>query len=513
MPQEVAETVVFTASMDGADSKAVLNETTRFSEWEAGDKVTIHNDVTGFEFTAAGAGASTELSYTGTGFSGSKFMAVYPAGTYTADVNAKTVNAYIPTWQQAQTGTYHHDAALAVAYSENNNLTFKNVTSLLKFTVNTDNVTHVVFHGNLGEGITGNVSVSLAEGAPKVEVLDTEFTEYHDDVEVKVSKKGSWVQMYAYHDDEHRYFEKGETYYIAVAPQTFTEGVTVKLRINEGEELVVRTTSKSVTFNAGTIYNLGEFVYEAPDTPVTSDWYVAGTFNGWSTTANPMTLENGLYVLRNVTGLNYTTPNEGESGSSTGLKFVCNGSWKGAEDNAKVVGTWNYIWGDGGTNIYVEGASVTDVYDIYVNPTEGDHGKFVIVPAGQAMPEDAPSTPDTPATSDWYVAGTFNGWSTTANPMTLENGLYVLRNVTDLNYTAGKDESDTGFKFVHKGAWKGSGDGKMTAGNWAYVWGDNGKNIYVYGAAASTKYDIYLNPDEGDHGKFVIVLAGTPVTL
>lgn len=384
MPQEVAETVVFTASMDGADSKAVLNETSKCSEWEAGDKVTIHNGTTGFEFTAAGAGASTELSYTGTGFSGSKFMAVYPAGTYTADVNEKTVNAYIPTWQQAQTGTYHHDAALAVAYTENSNLTFKNATSLLKFTVNTDNVTHVVFHGNNDEGITGNVSVSLAEGAPKVEVLDTEFTEYHDDVEVKVSKKGSWVEMYAYHDDEHRYFEKGETYYIAVAPQTFAEGVTVKLRINEGEELVVRTTSKSVTFNAGTIYNLGEFAYEAPDTPVISDWYVAGTFNGWSTTANPMTLENGLYVLRNV---------------------------------------------------------------------------------------------------------------------------------TDLNYTSGKDESDTGFKFVHKGAWKGSGDGKMTAGNWAYVWGDNGKNIYVYGAAASTKYDIYLNPDEGDHGKFVIVLAGTPVTL
>ena len=172
-PEVAVETVVFTASMDGADSKAVLNETTKYSEWEAGDKVTIHNGVTGFEFTAAGAGASTELSYTGTGFSGSKFMAAYPSCS-SADVETKTVNAYIPTWQQAQKGTYHHDAALAVAYTENNELAFKNATALLKFTVGTDNVTHVVFHGNNGEGITGNVAVSLVDGTPKVEVLDTQ---------------------------------------------------------------------------------------------------------------------------------------------------------------------------------------------------------------------------------------------------------------------------------------------------------------------------------------------------
>ena len=38
--------------------------------------------------------------------------------------------------------------------------------------------------------------------------------------------------------------------------------------------------------------------------------------------------------------------------------------------------------------------------------------------------------------------------------------------------------------------------------------GDGG-NIYVDGATAETAYDIYLNPSEGDYGKFVIVAAGT----
>ena len=320
-PEAAGETVVFTASMDGTDSKAVLNETSKYSEWEAGDKVTIHNGTTGFEFSAAGAGASTELSYTGTGFSGSKFMAAYPSCA-SADIETKTVNAYIPTWQQAQVGTYHHDAALAVAYTENDVLAFKNATALLKFTVGTDNVTHVVFHGNLAEGITGNVSVSLADGTPKVEVLDTEFTYGEGEEKVVETKKGSWVELYAYHDDEHRYFEKGETYYIAIAPQTFAEGVTVKIRINEGDELLVKTTTKAATFNANTVYNLGEFVYEASAvTPTVSEVYLRpGVWSAdgawfsahlWGAENQDITLteeENGLY---------YVSVSEGQ----TGMKF------------------------------------------------------------------------------------------------------------------------------------------------------------------------------------------------
>ena len=508
-PEAAVETVVFTASMDGADSKAVLNETSKYSEWEAGDKVTIHNGTAGFEFTAASAGASTELSYTGTGFSGSKFMAAYPSCA-SADVEAKTVNAYISTWQQAQVGTYHHDAALAVAYTENNELTFKNATALLKFTVATDNVTHIIFHGNLGEGITGNVSVSLADGTPKVTVLETEFTEKDSEGnDVKVTKKGSWVELYAYHDDDHRYFEKGQTYYIAIAPQTFEEGVTVKIRINEGEELQVKTTTKAATFKANTVYNLGEFVYaESSDAP---EWAVAGTFNDWNMTANPMTLENGYYVIKGVTGLNYTTPDEGGYESKTGFKFVHNSTWKGAENVAKVAGSWAYVWGDGGANIYVEGAASTASYDIYLNPNEGEHGKFVIVPAGQAMPEDTPSDTPTPDAPVWAVAGTFNDWNMTANPMTLENGYYVIEGVSGLNYTApdeGSEESKTGFKFINNGTWKGAENVAKVAGTWAYVWGDNGTNIYVEGATSTDLYDIYLNPNEGEHGKFVIVPTG-----
>ena len=98
-----------------------------------------------------------------------------------------------------------------------------------------------------------------------------------------------------------------------------------------------------------------------------------------------MTLENGFYVLKNVTGLNGASNNGGES--STGFKFVYKGAWKGSgnDGQGKTAGQWEYVWGDGGMNIYVAGASATDAYDIYVNPSKGDHGMFVIVPAGTSL--------------------------------------------------------------------------------------------------------------------------------
>ena len=432
LPQEevpaVGETVVYTASTDGADTKAVLNETTKKSEWVADDAITVHDGTKGWTFTAAEAGANVDFSNS-EGFGEYRpVLAVYPAGTYTVDVAAKTVNANIPTWQQAQAGTYHSPAALAVAYTEDNTFAFKNAHALLKFTVNTDNVTHVIFHGNGSEAITGDVNVTLGEeGVESVECLETVFTsekwneETQQNEQVSETKYGTWVECYAYHDDANKYFAKDQTYYIAVAPQTFEGGVTVKVRINEGEELVAKTTTKPVETKINTILNLGEIQYEAP---VVHEWAVAGTFNEWSTTANPMELVDGYYVAKNITGLNYTAPTGEETGSSTGIKFVNNGdTWRAGEGQV-TAGTWAYVWGDG-VNIYVDGATAETAYDIYLNPSEGDYGKFVIVAAGAEMPEDKPEVVE----KEWGIVGTMTSWTDNI-PMTLVNGWYVAEDVT-----------------------------------------------------------------------------------
>ena len=491
----VGETVVYTASVDGADTKAVLNEETKKSEWVAGDAITVYDGTKGWTFTADNAGQHVDFSNS-EGFGDYRpVMAVYPAGTYTANVAAKTVKAYIPTWQQAQAGTYHNVAALAVAYSEGNTFAFKNAHALLKFTVNTDNVTHVIFHGNGSEAITGDVNVTLGEdGVESVECLETEFTEQkwneetQKNEDVKVKKYGTWVECYAYHDDANKYFTKGQTYYIAVAPQEFKGGVTVKVKIDGGEELVAKSTTKPVETKINTILNLGEIKYDAP---VVHEWAVAGTFNGWSTTANPMELVDGYYVAKNVTGLNFTAKETDPNSSDTGFQFVNNGAWKGGEGKVTAA-TWAYVWNDNGANIYVNGADATTEYDIYLNPTPDAGGgiKFVVVKAGEEMPDDVVVEEEV-VVDHWAVIGSMtDNWASEVK-MTLEGDWYVAKDVKILI-------SDQ-FKFRANGNWDegtpnrgaaGEVDGVLIENNVETAVYQGGKNFCV---SENGMYSVYIN--------------------
>ena len=472
-PEAKDETVVYTASTDGADTKAVLNETTKKSEWVANDAITVHDGEKGWTFTAAEAGANVDFSNS-EGFGDYRpVLAVYPAGTYTVDVAKKTVNAYIPTYQPARKGTYNEGAALAVAYSENDQFAFKNAHSLIKFTIKSSNIKAIEFYGNNEEAITGNMLVSLNTDytVKSVEGQDTVFEEGTDD---EWTGKGTWVKIYSEDEANGWCFENGATYYAAVAPVNFTKGVAINYILSDDTKVeAVKKTDNPVNLTPSKILNIGDLEYEAP---VVYEWAVAGTFNEWSTTANPMELVDGYYVAKNITGLNYSDPNEGETGSSTGIKFVNNGDWKGGEGQV-TAGTWAYVWGDGG-NIYVDGATADTAYDIYLNPSEGDYGKFVIVAAGATMPEDKPAT-----AQEWYLVGDFNNWTAAdANyKMALDGEWYVFENFT----ADGKK-----VKFVADADWKINRGGSFIA-NQAIEVTQDGSDMSV----PAGNYDVYLSAD------------------
>ena len=349
----VGETVVYTASVDGADTKAVLNEETKKSQWVAGDAITVHDGTKGWNFVADKAGQHADFSNS-EGFGDYRpVMAVYPAGTYTADVANKTVHANIPTYQQAQVGTYHNTAALAVAYSESNSFAFKNATALLKFKVNTDNVTHVVFHGNNNEAITGDVTVTLGD-VVDVKCEKTKFTVGESTEE----KYGTWVECYAWHDEQHKYFVKGETYYIAVAPQVFSTGVTVKFRIDEGEEIEVKKTTNKVETKASTILNMGTLEIaqdaETPDQP--SVWSVSGTHNNWGDTPMVTTTVKDIFVAKEVKLDAYPS-----------FKIRKNKAWTENYGGGIVYlnpNNWMQVY-SGGSDISVTAAGTYDIYFDY----------------------------------------------------------------------------------------------------------------------------------------------------
>lgn len=447
--------------------------------WEADDMIDI-NEVQ-YITTEGGARAIFTIdqnSYEPDDIPVAPYTAGYPSNLVYDNYNAGTLSFNFSNEHTLTAGEICYDV-LAIAYSESDmSLHFKNVVSLIKFRVPefAEDIKEIRISAN--EPLAGRIAVNYNDGKPTWAIDDESFNEL-----VLTPSSGNFVA--------------GDDYYAPVLP-----GQKTNLTFKINDKVVATGISMELKRNV---------IHYIATLPAAPKWAIAGTFNNWNASATPMAKDGDFFVAKGITGLNYTAKSDGE-GSDTGFKFVVNGGdWKGSVGEI-AAGAWGYVWDkDNGSNIYVTGAEASTAYDIYVNPSAGDNGKFVIVPAGTAMPEDIP-------VHEWAVAGTFNGWSTTANPMVKEGDYYVARNVTGLNFTAQTDPNDqsssTGFKFVQNGdVLKGTGEygGVMTVGSWSWVWGDNGSNICVNGASAETAYDIYLNPSQGEHGKFVIVAAGDPM--
>lgn len=485
-----AETVVYTAYADGSEpeSKAELNQTTLKSEWVAGDAITVLDGTKPWKFETNDEGAHADFANS-EGFGDFRpVIAVYPAGQWTADIANKTVNAYIPTYQEARQNTYNENAVLSVAYSENNSFAFKNACALLKFTVKGEkSIKAIEFCGNNEEAITGNVLVSLNDDntVKSVEGLDTDFV----DGDNSRTGKGTWVKLYSVESD---WCYKEGIYYAAIAPANFTKGFSLNLILADDSKVeAFKKRDEAYDLKANTILNLGEIEYVAPEAPVAHPWAVAGTFNDWNTISHPMVKDGDFYVARNITGLHFTSQEDiADKSSSTGIQFLQQGTWRGGYGDTDTPGklstnSWSYFWNDNGKNIYIEGASADTPYDIYLNP---ETGKYVVVPTGSPMPEDKP-TEDQEVTVDyWAVIGSMtDNWASEVK-MKLEGDWYVANNIKIT-------DSDV-FKFRANGNWdegtpnRGAGDNKIL---------ENDKEVDAYQGGQDFQvadggfYSLYLN--------------------
>ena len=423
LPQEnlptVGETVVYTASTDGADTKAVLNETTKKSEWVENDAITVHDGEKDWTFTTAEAGANVDFTNSD-GFGEYRpVLAVYPAGTYTVDVNDKTVNAYIPTYQPARKGTYNEGAALAVAYSENDQFAFRNAHALIKFTIKGTNIKAVEFYGNNNEAITGNMLVSLNEDNTIKSVVgqDTVFEEGKDN---EWTGKGTWVKIYSEDEANGWCFEDGATYYAAVAPADFTKGVSINYILADDTKIEgAKKTENRVNLTASTILNIGELEFTGtiePEEVVVDYWAVVGSMTGNWNSEIRMTLDGDWYVAENV-----------KITSSDQFKFRANGNWdegtpnRGAAGEADGVIIENNVETDayqGGKNFSV---SAGGFYSLYINKTAT---KVKVVKTGDLPVESVPDQP-----SDWALWAQSPDWKQIDMVTTTVPELFVAKGV------------------------------------------------------------------------------------
>ncbi len=323
-PQEGVVTTLV-ASFDGNDTKTVLNEETMYPEWEVKEKITVYNGDKSVDFinNETERKSIAEFIYDGLNYSlGEKMLAVSPAGTYTFNLDNKTVSGiYVPETQYVVANTYPSNAAVAVAYSEDINLGFKNALALLKFTVKDEGVKSGAFYGNKegnDKAISGTFSLTLGEdNVPALTSTD----------------KKHWVDFKV--DDNGTAFTKDKTYYIAIAPQTLEEGFSIKL----GSDVVAKYDA-SFTFERNQIYDLGPLVTK-------KDWTLTGSMNSWNDTE--MAYEGSYYVARNIPI--FTTD---------GFKFRRDRAW-----NVSVGGEMSDMsefCNMGGQNITVKESANYDVY-------------------------------------------------------------------------------------------------------------------------------------------------------
>lgn len=249
---EKGNSVVFTAQFDNeknVDVRTVLDKTGKRSLWNK-DEIRVlngENQEGSAQVYATMAENATSATFTikdaSASFTGTHFIAACPAAVtgdawWNGSVD-KTINKlWLKPEQTAVAGGYDPEAHIAVAYTEDTDLHFKNTCALLKFTVNSDDVTEVVVYTTTeGKYLSGNFSFDTTPGKESV------FTSGHGDY-----KLNGYVKLVGA-------FEKGKTYYMSCLP---VKQVVLSLEaVVNGVKQTIRTTSAPIDIERNGIFDLG----------------------------------------------------------------------------------------------------------------------------------------------------------------------------------------------------------------------------------------------------------------
>ena len=243
------ESIVFTASF-APETKTVIKG--KQSLWNQ-DEIRIfngnHSEAKEYVTTAVKAAtAEFKIKDETKSLTGTSFIAVCTNSLATEawwnSSKDKTINKlWLKPEQTATASTYDPEGHVAVAYTENHVLSFKNACALLKFTIQSDNIKEIRFESNDGTPISGNFGFNT-----ETDDIYTGNTEYVKFSHVAV-KDG---------------FTKGKTYYMSCIPAVLKSGFTIKVVANiDGKNVNSENIpyNKSIKLDRNKIYDLGNITY------------------------------------------------------------------------------------------------------------------------------------------------------------------------------------------------------------------------------------------------------------
>lgn len=197
----------FSASVEA--TRTVLENEGSVS-WEAGDEISLF-DPSGNnnKFVTSVGGKSVTFSGTAVN-AGGKYYALYPYDA-NANLSGSVFTTMLPAQQSARDGSFASmlNPSVAVADGPNESLSFKNACAVIKFsfTTTTDaEISKVVFQGNSGEPLAGNVQIDAG-----VETSSTTVMEDGASSEIELSGT----------------FAPDKDYYFVVAPCSLSNGFTI----------------------------------------------------------------------------------------------------------------------------------------------------------------------------------------------------------------------------------------------------------------------------------------------
>lgn len=243
------ESIVFTASF-APETKTVIDG--KQSLWNQ-DEIRIfngnHSEAQEYVTTAVEAAtAEFTIKNPEATFTGTNFIAVCPNSLATkawwnssAD---KTINKlYLKPQQTATAGTYDPEGHVAVAYTENHELSFKNACTLLKFTIKSDNIKEVCVYST-GAVLSGNFNfIFNTEGQGSI--TTTAIGKYETNNYVKVV--GDFVN--------------GQTYYMSCIPGKLANGFTLEVVNDKAAKGKDKVYTEPIELKRSKIYDLGDVTY------------------------------------------------------------------------------------------------------------------------------------------------------------------------------------------------------------------------------------------------------------
>lgn len=233
-----------TTSSAGATTRSALTESNTVV-WDSGDKIAIFDGSGCREFTTSSTGQYA--TFAGKAKKAYSYYALYPYQE-SVDMNDGVIrNVELPATQTAVAGSYSNN--ISVAYSGSMNLYFKNVVSLVKISINSDNAEEI-------NKISLNTTANLA-GRMEI-AFDESFNPYVS--ELKEESTSVSLELEAG-------FTKGTNYYMAILPGKITEGFSVTFYNKNGKE-TTKEYSGNVNMGRSSIFNLGDVKVEFMQDPV-----------------------------------------------------------------------------------------------------------------------------------------------------------------------------------------------------------------------------------------------------